>query len=286
MAKVAVTGANGQLGRELCRHFAEQGYQVVGYGKEKLDVTDRDHTIELMALERFDIVVHAGAYTKVDLAEDEREQSFLINASGTRNVAEAAEMIGAKLVYISTDYVFDGTAVSPREAEAPTNPINVYGASKLAGEQFVRELHTKYFIVRTAWVFGPFGQNFVTTMLKLAAERESIAVVNDQIGCPTYTVDLSRQIERLMNSECYGMYHVTNTGFCSWYEFARRIFELADIKIELKAINSSELLRKAKRPSCSILSNRSLLENGFQPLRPWEEALEEFVRMEMERLAR
>jgi dTDP-4-dehydrorhamnose reductase len=202
-----------------------------------------------------------------------------VNAYGTRNVVVASEHIGAKFVYISTDYVFDGTANVPYNEFAFTNPINVYGKSKLAGEQFVRDLHSKFFIIRTSWVYGKHGNNFVKTMLKLAQEQKQLFVVDDQIGCPTYAVDLARCIFQLIQTEKYGVYHISNSGHCSWYEFAKAIFEEASINIVVNPCKTKDYPRPAQRPPYSVLDHMALRLNGFKELRHWREALKECIKV-------
>ncbi|MBB6176096.1 dTDP-4-dehydrorhamnose reductase [Anoxybacillus tengchongensis] len=275
--KVIVTGAKGQLGTDVVHLFANQGYEVYGYGREELDITNFDQVKQVISEVKPDVVVHAAAYTKVDLAESQPDQAFLINAYGTRNVAVASEAVGAKLVYISTDYVFDGMATTPYNELAPTNPLSVYGKSKLAGEQFVRDLHSKFFIVRTSWVYGKHGDNFVKTMLKLAKERDELMVVNDQIGCPTYTVDLANCILELIQTEKYGVYHVSNSGHCSWYEFAKAIFEEVGIEVKVNPCTTKEFPRPAPRPMYSVFEHMALRLNGFHQMRNWREALKEFI---------
>ncbi|KZE97369.1 dTDP-4-dehydrorhamnose reductase [Geobacillus stearothermophilus] len=275
--KVVVTGAKGQLGTDLVHLLADRGYEVYGYGREELDITNFDQVKQVIAEVRPDVVIHAAAYTKVDLAESEPDKAFLINAYGTRNVAVASETVGAKLVYISTDYVFDGKANVPYNEFAPTNPLSVYGKSKLAGEQFVRDLHSKFFIVRTSWVYGKHGNNFVKTMLKLAQERDQLMVVNDQVGCPTYTVDLANCILELLQTEKYGIYHVSNSGYCSWYEFAKAIFEEAGIEVKVNPCTTKDFPRPAPRPAYSVFDHMALRLNGFNEMRNWREALKEFI---------
>ncbi|WJQ07007.1 dTDP-4-dehydrorhamnose reductase [Geobacillus stearothermophilus] len=275
--KVVITGAKGQLGIDLVHLLADRGYQVYGYGREELDITNFDQVKQVISEVNPDVVIHAAAYTKVDLAESEPDQAFLINAYGTRNVTVASEAVGAKLVYISTDYVFDGTANTPYNEFAPTNPISVYGKSKLAGEQFVRDLHSKFFIVRTSWVYGKHGNNFVKTMLKLAQERDELMVVHDQVGCPTYTVDLVNCILELIQTEKYGIYHVSNSGYCSWYEFAKVIFEEAGIDIKVNPCTTKDFPRPAPRPTYSVFDHMSLRLNGFTKMRYWREAISEFI---------
>jgi dTDP-4-dehydrorhamnose reductase len=275
--KVVVTGAKGQLGTDLVDLLSDRGYEVYGYGREELDITNFDQVQQVISEVKPDVVIHASAYTKVDLAESEPDQAFLINAYGTRNVAVVSEKVGAKLVYVSTDYVFDGTATSPYNEFARTNPLSVYGKSKLAGEQFVRDLHSKFFIVRTSWVYGKHGNNFVKTMLKLAQERDELMVVNDQVGCPTYTVDLANFILGLIQTEKYGIYHVSNSGYCSWYEFAKAIFEEARIEVKVNPCMTKDFPRPAPRPAYSVFEHMALRLNGFSEMRYWREALKEFI---------
>jgi dTDP-4-dehydrorhamnose reductase len=275
--KVLVTGAKGQLGTDLVLLLSDRGYEVYGYGKEELDITNFDQVKRVIREIHPDVVIHTAAYTKVDLAESEPDQAFLINSYGTRNVAVVSEAVGAKLVYISTDYVFDGTATTPYNEFALTNPQSVYGKSKLAGEQFVRDLHSKFFIVRTSWVFGKHGNNFVKTMLKLAKERNELMVVNDQVGCPTYTVDLANCILDLIQTEKYGIYHVSNSGQCSWYEFAKAIFEEAKIKVKVNPCMTKDFPRPAPRPAYSVFQHMALNLNHYRKMRDWREALKVFL---------
>ncbi|MBD7963174.1 dTDP-4-dehydrorhamnose reductase [Fictibacillus norfolkensis] len=276
--KVLVTGANGQLGRELVEFFSEDlNYEVFGYGRKELDITNQEQVEKLFWEIQPDIVVHSAAYTKVDLAETDVDTAYEINSVGTRNIAVAAENIGSKLVYISTDYVFDGTGVEPYNEFMRTSPIGVYGKTKLAGEELVSSFHKKYFIVRTSWVYGKHGSNFVKTMLKIADEKDNLSVVDDQIGCPTYTFDLVACISDLIKTSKYGVYHVSNSGSCSWFEFAKAIFEEAGIKVKLNPCTSKEFPRPAPRPAFSVFDHMSLRLNGFQPMRHWKEALAEFI---------
>lgn len=277
--KILVTGAKGQLGTEMVKLLKEMKYEVYGYGRAELDITDFQQVKNVIDHIRPNIVIHAAAYTKVDAAESEPDQAFLVNAYGTRNVTVASEHIGAKLVYISTDYVFDGTANVPYNEFAFTNPINVYGKSKLAGEQFVRDLHSKFFIIRTSWVYGKHGNNFVKTMLKLAQEQKQLFVVDDQIGCPTYAVDLVSCIFQLIQTEKYGVYHISNSGHCSWYEFAKAIFEEASVNIVVNPCKTKDYPRPARRPPYSVLDHMALRLNGFKELRHWREALKEFIKV-------
>lgn len=278
---VLVTGAQGQLGRELVRLLAGE-LSVVGVGREQLDVTDAAQVREVVLRIRPDVIVHAAAYTAVDQAESDEEAAFRVNATGTRHLAELAEEIGAKFCYVSTDYVFDGTANRPyREADVP-NPQSVYGKSKRQGEQFALSLSSKSFVVRTSWVYGSFGSNFVKTMLKLARERDVLTVVNDQVGSPTYTQDLARFIGELIQTDRYGVYHATGAGQCSWFDFAKEIFAEANLDVAVQPCTTEEFVRPAPRPRYSVLDNSALRANGFTPLRDWRDALRAFLREELE----
>ncbi|MDR4219049.1 dTDP-4-dehydrorhamnose reductase [Priestia megaterium] len=276
--KVLITGANGQLGKELVELFTEKGFEVYGFGRDKMDITNQVQVQEIIGAVKPDIVIHSAAHTKVDLAESEPDQAFLINAYGTRNVAVAAEAVGAKLVYVSTDYVFDGTTNKPYNEFSPTSPLGVYGKSKLAGEQFVRDLHSKFFIVRTSWVYGKYGANFVKTMLKLGKERKELSVVADQRGCPTYTLDLANAILELVDTQKYGVYHVSNSGDCSWYEFAKEIFNISGITVQINPCTTGDFPRPAARPSYSVFAHTALYLNNFTKMRRWEDALEDFLK--------
>jgi|SRR5680860_13148 len=277
--KVLVTGAQGQLGTDvvLCldRHPAQ--YQVFGYGRANLDITDASQVAKTFELVKPDVVIHTAAYTQVDQAETDRDKAYAVNALGTRNLAVEAEKAGSKFVYLSTDYVFDGEKGTPYSESDRTNPQSVYGQSKRAGEEFVLSLSSKYFIVRTSWVYGKYGANFVKTMLRLGREGKPLKVVDDQLGSPTYTVDLARFIQQIIGTEHYGIYHATNSGSCSWYEFAKKIFEVAGMQVELSPCTTADFPRPAPRPAYSVLEHSKIHINGFQDLRPWQEGLKDFL---------
>jgi len=276
--KVLITGGGGQLGFALERELAGPGgHEVISLGRERLDVTRADQVREAVEAARPDVIVHAAANTNVDRCELEPDGAYLVNALGTRNVAVAAARVKAGLVYISTDYVFDGRKKEPyTEFDIPA-PLSVYGKSKLAGEKYAAAFSDRFFIVRTAWLYGPRGNNFVKTMLKLAAAQPEVAVVDDQVGTPTFTEDLARCIGALIQTELYGIYHASNSGACSWFDFARAIFRLAGLAhVSVKRISTVELNRPAPRPAYSVLDNYCLRLQGLPDLRPWEEALEEF----------
>lgn len=275
--KIIVTGANGQLGKELVRQLEKLDILLFSFGKAELDITDFNEVNKVIREIRPNIIINAAAYTNVDKAETEKELAFNVNSFGQRNLAIAAEEIGARICYISTDYVFDGNGSQPYEEYSLVNPLGVYGKSKYAGEQLTQSLNSKYFIVRTAWVYGEYGNNFVKTMLKLAKEKNELGVVHDQVGSPTYTVDLAAFIIDLVHTEKYGVYHYTNSGSCSWYEFANAIFEETGLEIKVDPLTSDQFPRPAKRPIYSVLDNVALRVNDFPTPRHWREALQSFL---------
>ena len=275
--KILVTGANGQLGQELVQQLTKHDVELFAYTKSQLDICNLNAVINVVEEIQPHVIINVAAYTKVDLAETNKELAFQVNAYGQRNLTVAAEKVGAKICYVSTDYVFDGNASEPYEEHALVNPIGVYGKSKYAGEQLTQSLSTKFFIVRTAWVYGEYGPNFVKTMLRLAKERDELGVVSDQIGSPTYTVDLAEFIIELVQTEKYGVYHCTNGGSCSWYEFAKAIFEESGIEIKLNPLTTDQYHTPAKRPTYSVLSDAALKLNDFQPTRHWRDGLKAFL---------
>ncbi|MZQ83724.1 dTDP-4-dehydrorhamnose reductase [Paenibacillus sp. 5J-6] len=274
--KILVSGANGQLGQDVVKILGTN-HEVHGLGREQLDITNEHQCLEILESLKPDVVIHSAAYTAVDLAETEEDLAYKINAFGTRNLAIAAEKFGAKFCYISTDYVFDGTGTKPYREYDNTSPQSIYGKSKRAGEQLVQTLSTKYFIVRTSWVYGVYGANFVKTMLKLAQDRDSLKVVNDQFGSPTYTVDLANFLEQLVQTERYGIYHASNTGVCSWFDFASAIFEESGKQINVIPCSTEEFPRPAPRPRFSAMEHMAIRANGFEDLRPWREGLQAFL---------
>ncbi|MBU5444362.1 dTDP-4-dehydrorhamnose reductase [Paenibacillus sp. MSJ-34] len=275
--KVIVTGAGGQLGTDVAAIFKQNGHDVIDLDRSKLDIANQQACNDIISASQPDVIVHCAAYTAVDAAESEEDQAYLVNAVGSRNIAVAAEKTGAKVCYLSTDYVFDGTSTEPYREYDSTNPQTVYGKSKRAGEQLVQTLCSRYFIVRTSWVYGKNGNNFVKTMLKLGREKPSLQVVHDQIGSPTYTVDLATFLLELVATEKYGVYHASNTGNCSWYEFAKAIFEEAGMETEVRPCTTAEFPRPAPRPKNSVLDHGSIRTNGFEDLRQWRDALKEFI---------
>lgn len=275
--KVLVTGVNGQLGCDVVKRLNELGIEAIGVGRNDFDISDKEKAQEYILKSKPDVVVHCAAYTAVDKAENEKEKCYAINVEGTRNIAEACKKIDAKMVYISTDYIFDGQGVEQQSENKSTNPVNYYGYSKEQGEQIVKDLLDKYFIIRTSWVYGKNGSNFVKTMLKLAETKKELSVVNDQIGAPTYTKDLAVLVCDMLQTTKYGTYHGVNDGYCSWYEFALAIFEKAGIDIKVNPVTTSEYPTKAKRPLNSRLSKESLIKNDFDRLPHWEDALNRFL---------
>ncbi|MBQ7925062.1 MAG: dTDP-4-dehydrorhamnose reductase [Lachnospiraceae bacterium] len=276
--KVLVTGVKGQLGYDVVRELEARGIEAVGVDIEEMDITDAVSVETVIGGAAPDAVIHCAAYTAVDAAEDNGEACTKVNVDGTRNIAQVCKQLDIKMLYISTDYVFDGTGERPWEPEDERNPQSVYGRTKYEGEVAVQEILDKYFIVRIAWVFGINGKNFVRTMLKLAETRDSLTVVNDQFGSPTYTYDLSKLLVDMIQTEKYGMYHATNEGICSWYEFACAIFKEAGIAMEVRPVSSEEYGAKAKRPANSRMSKDKLTEMGFDRLPTWQDALSRYIK--------
>lgn len=274
---VLITGAGGQLGQELVR-MQKPGLKMIGLDRKDLDITNATACEKTIRRIRPDAIIHAAAYTAVDKAESEQDRAFEINVAGTRNVVAASESVSAKLCYISTDYVFDGASTKPYRENDPTNPQSVYGRTKLEGEQVALETCNRTFIVRTSWLYGKYGSNFVYTMLRLAEKNKSLKVVNDQSGCPTFTYDLAGFLIDLIQTEKYGIYHASNSGICTWFEFAQTIFEESGANVEILPCTSDEFPSPAKRPTYSVLSHEVMKQAGFKPLRHWREALREFLR--------
>ncbi|MEO7994070.1 MAG: dTDP-4-dehydrorhamnose reductase, partial [bacterium] len=276
--KILITGANGQLGHDLTE-ILKKDYNVMAVSRHEMDVVKPEDVISTFTLFEPNIVIHPAAYTKVDACEENPEKAFLVNAMGTQNLALACEEFGALMVYISTDYVFDGTKNKPyREYDHP-NPINVYGESKLLGEEYVKQLLIRHFIIRTSWLVGKKGGNFVKTIAKLAQERTELNVVNDQFGRPTFTSDLAAAIRQLIETPYYGLYHVTNQGETNWFEFAQEIVRLVG-KTEQVTVHpqqSTALDRPARRPAYSVLDDFIWRVRGFRPMRDWKVALAEYL---------
>ncbi len=277
--KVLITGAGGMLGQALVQALHNQ--ELIPLSHQVLDVTDGSAVRTAIQKAAPDVVVHAAAWTNVDGCEGDPDRAFAVNALGTRNVALACQAAGVACCYLSTDYVFDGTKANPYLEWDRPNPLSVYGASKLAGEQEIKAHLERFWIVRTSWLYGPGGRHFVGTILEKARAGESLRVVNDQIGSPTLTSDLARALRTLITTQAYGTYHLTNSGACSWYEFALEILRLSGLgATPVKAISSMELTRAAKRPQNSRLRNLCWDALGHPALRSWEKALQAYLHAE------
>ena len=288
--KVFVTGVNGQLGHDVMIELAKRGHEGIGSDllpKDNepsyvpLDITNSGDVQKTIQQIQPDAVVHCAAWTAVDLAEDNEEKVRKVNVDGTRNIAEVCKEIGAKMLYLSTDYVFDGQGTEPWKPDCKDyKPLNIYGRSKLDGELTVSGILEKYFIVRIAWVFGLNGKNFIKTMLNVGKTHDTVRVVNDQIGTPTYTYDLSRLLVDMIETEKYGYYHATNEGgYISWYDFTCEIYKQAGLNTKVIPVSTAEYgLSKAKRPFNSRLDKSKLIENGFQPLPDWKDAVRRYLK--------
>ena len=275
--KVLVTGVKGQLGYDVVKECEKRNIEAIGVDVEEMDITDASKVEEVIKSSNVDAVIHCAAWTAVDKAEDEVELCTKVNVEGTRNIAKVCKELSIKMMYISTDYVFDGQGEQLWNEYDQRNPLNVYGKTKCEGEMAVEELVEKRFIVRIAWVFGVNGNNFIKTMLRLGKERGAVSVVSDQIGSPTYTYDLARLLVDMIETDKYGIYHATNEGLCSWYEFACEIFKQANLEVEVTPVNSSQFPTKAKRPFNSRMSKTELDKNGFKRLPTWQDALSRYL---------
>ena len=277
MNNILVTGSTGQLGSDVVKELLKRGYSTLSPNRSEFNLCSEDSIRNYILNSNCEAIVHCAAYTQVDKAEDEKDLCIKINTTATKHIVKCAKILDIPMIYISTDYVFDGTKDGEYTENDETNPINIYGESKLAGEKYVQEILDKYYIVRTSWVFNINGKNFIETMLRLSKANNQLSIVNDQIGSPTYTKDLSRLLVDMLETSKYVLYHATNEGYCSWYEFADTIFKLANINIDIKAINSNEYASRAKRPMNSKLSKDKLIEYGFKPLPHWEDALKDYL---------
>lgn len=284
--RVLVTGVKGQLGHDVMNELAKRNHTGIGVDIEEMDITDAASVERVIKESNVEAVIHCAAWTAVDLAEDEDKIDKVrqVNANGTENIAKVCAELDLKMIYISTDYVFDGQGTRPWEPDDERHPLNVYGQTKYEGELAVEKYLTKYYIVRIAWVFGVNGKNFIKTMLNLGKTHDQLTVVDDQIGSPTYTNDLARLLVDMVETDKYGRYHATNEGLCSWYEFACEIFrQAAKInpvyeKVHVTPVDSSKYPAKAKRPSNSRMSKEKLTENGFERLPSWQDALERYLK--------
>ena len=275
--RILVTGVKGQLGHDVVNELNKRGHTPIGVDVEDMDITDAAAVEQEMKGGDLDAVIHCAAYTAVDAAEDNQELCMRVNAEGTRNIARICKELDVKMIYISTDYVFDGEGERPWEPDDARDPLNVYGESKYQGELAVEEYLEKYFIVRIAWVFGVNGKNFIKTMLRLAENQKEINVVNDQIGSPTYTYDLAVLLADMVETEKYGRYHATNEGLCTWYEFAQEIFKQAGVDVKVNPVTSEKFPAKAKRPHNSRMDKSKLTRNGFRLLPSWQDALKRYL---------
>lgn len=275
--KVLVTGVKGQLGHDVVNELEKRGHVAVGVDVEEMDITDSAKVEEVITREMPEAVVHCAAYTAVDAAEDNVDICRKVNAEGTENIAKVCGKLDIKIIYISTDYVFDGEGTHMWQPDDERHPLNVYGQTKYEGELAVEKYTDKYFIVRIAWVFGVNGKNFIKTMLKLGSTKDELNVVNDQVGSPTYTYDLAKLLVDMVESDKYGRYHATNEGLCTWYEFAKEIFKQSGMNVKVNPVSSDEFPSKAKRPHNSRMSKDKLEQNGFEKLPTWEDALVRYL---------
>lgn len=275
--RILVTGVKGQLGHDVMNELAKRGHTGIGVDVEEMDITDAKKVNEVIRASEVEAVIHCAAYTAVDAAEDQVELCRKINAEGTENIAKVCKELDIKMMYISTDYVFDGEGTRPWEPDDERHPLNVYGLTKYEGELAVEKYLDKFFTIRIAWVFGVNGKNFIKTMLKLSETHDELNVVDDQIGSPTYTYDLAVLLVDMIETEKYGRYHATNEGLCSWDEFACEIFRQAGRDVKVNPVSSDEFPTKAKRPHNSRMDKSKLTENGFTPLPAWQDALKRYL---------
>ena len=277
--KVLVTGVKGQLGYDVVRELQKRGHEAVGVDIDEMDITDAAAVERVMTEVQPDAVIHCGAYTAVDRAEEDIEICRRVNVDGTENIAKICKKLGCKMLYLSTDYIFSGDGERPWEPDDEASPLNAYGQSKYDGELVLKKYVEKYFIVRISWVFGINGNNFIKTMLRLGRENGAVKVVDDQIGSPTYTYDLARLLVDMIESDRYGAYHATNEGICSWYEFAKEIFRAAGMdNVSVTPVKSGEFPVKAKRPKNSRMSKEKLVTNGFSLLPAWQDAVARYIK--------
>ena len=274
--KILITGSNGMLGHDLIEALKDN-HELVLTTSRTLDITDKEQVFDFISQNKPDIVINSAAYTDVDGCEENQDLAYSINGEGVKNLAFACREADSALLHISTDYIFNGENTRPWVEDDEIGPISVYGKSKLKGEQAILEILDKFFIVRTAWLYGVNGRNFPKTMLELAENHSQITVVYDEVGTPTYTPDLAKAISQLIETDHYGIYHITNSGSCSWCEFARYIFEVVGKDVEVIPVTAAEFARPAPRPHYSVLENRNWIKKGFEPLRSYKEAIKEYI---------
>ncbi|PWW31283.1 dTDP-4-dehydrorhamnose reductase [Cytobacillus oceanisediminis] len=275
--KILVTGYNGQLGFDVVREGRNWGYDTIGVGREDLDITKEADVRNYINQVNPDAIIHCAAYTAVDKAEDDKENCWNVNVEGTKYLAIAAKETNSKFMYISTDYVFNGEGKESFLETDPPNPIGYYGLTKYEGEKVIDKLLESFFIIRISWVFGINGNNFVKTMLNLSNSNNSLNIVGDQVGSPTYTFDLARLLIEMIQTDKYGIYHATNEGKCSWAEFATEIFKLSNKNVRVNSITTEEYPTRALRPKNSSMSKQKIIDNGFKPLPNWQNALERYL---------
>jgi dTDP-4-dehydrorhamnose reductase len=276
--RILVTGVKGQLGHDVMNELAKRGHEGIGVDIEEMDITSPEACDQVIKEADVEAVIHCAAYTAVDAAEENVDICRKVNAYGVENIAKVCRELDIKMMYISTDYVFDGEGTRPWEPDDVRAPLNVYGKTKCEGEIAVEQNVEKFFIVRIAWVFGVNGKNFIKTMLNLGKTHDTITVVDDQIGSPTYTYDLARLLVDMIETDKYGRYHATNEGLCSWYEFAQEIFRQADMKVNVVPVSSEAYPAKAKRPHNSRMNKDKLEKNGFLRLPSWQDALGRYLK--------
>lgn len=276
--KVFVTGVRGQLGYDVVNELEKRGHTAIGVDIEDMDITDAAAVDKMITETAPEAVIHCAAWTAVDAAEDNEEKCRQVNVNGTENIAKVCKKLNCKMMYISTDYIFDGKGTRPWEPDDPvTTPLNVYGQTKYEGELAVRNNVEKFFIVRIAWVFGK-GKNFIKTMLNLGKTHDHLTVVNDQYGTPTYTFDLARLLVDMIETDKYGNYHATNEGgYITWYDFACEIFRQAGMNVDVEPVSSAQYAAKAKRPENSRMNKQKLVDNGFELLPDWKDALRRYL---------
>nr|WP_257788334.1 dTDP-4-dehydrorhamnose reductase [Clostridium saccharoperbutylacetonicum] len=278
MKMILVTGVSGQLGFEVAKELNRRGIESKGIDIHNFDITKKSEVIKFITDLKPISVIHCAGYTQVDKAETEKDKCLDTNCNATQYIASACKSIGSKMLYISTDYVFDGEKEGEYDINDKTNALSVYGKSKACGEQIVIQNVEKHFIVRTSWLFGKNGNNFINTMIKLGKEKKEIDVVCDQIGSPTYSVDLANFICELIQTDKYGIYHATNEGFCSWADLAEKALEIEKIECKIKRVLATSYKSAARRPLNSKLSKNSLIDNGFNVFPTWENAVERYLK--------
>lgn len=275
--KVLITGSNGMLGHDLI-DVLDGKHELIKTTSKSLDITDEDKVKEYIVNENPDIVINSAAYTDVDGCETNEEMAYKVNGDGVKNLALACKVVDCPLVHISTDYVFNGENSKPWMEDDEVGPISIYGKSKLQGEEAIESILDKFFIIRTSWLYGINGGNFPKTMLELAKTHDTLTVVTDEIGTPTYTLDLAQAIAELIETEYYGIYHITNSDYCSWFDFAKYIFEVKNIDVNVVPVTAEEFARPASRPHYSVLNNSNWVNNGFKPLRSYKEAIKDYLK--------